>query len=584
MKKFGLIAVLLSISMFAACLTGCGAEPEEPPIDKYLASDCSTVVYYTQNEEGAYEAAGVMTRGTCVTLKAKPIVLEEEETTYYAYVVDEETTYYFNEKDLEDTKDACVRETEKFVRTPATTYKEKDTPDIAGFVKKGTRLEITGFDAIKDDGEIDIYQVKDEAGNEGWVFSKYLVDSEEGALAVNEEYYNLNKDKIYDPEFDLYGGSPTKLDYFPYDKSFETDNVMPEECKTLYLNAGCIDYMDSYIECAKDIGANAFVIDIKDGNLAYHAEVAKEYTPTSYEDSFHDNDQYKAAIDKANEAGIWTIGRIVVFNDSQFAQDNPEECIYNNGINQEWPSAYSRRAWEYNVKLAISAVEEMGFDEIEFDYVRFPENAYSLSSDGTADFKNTYEEEKSEAIQNFCFYATDQLHKAGAYFSVDVFGECSDGYVTAYGQYWPAISNIVDAISSMPYIDHFGREVYTWVDGYGTVYNWAAKAAEAQKITPTPAAPRTWLTCYAVPYWDPEIPVTGPFLQNQAQALWDAGVGSGGFITWNAASNLDIYYNVADAFSHAYSAEAVAADDGSDVSGEEEYYEEEYYEEEYYED
>ncbi len=551
MKKYGWIAILLSLLLIGTIFSGCGIQ-EDPPLDKYLSSDSSTVVYYTKTEDGAFKAAGLMARGTKVSVKSKPVVLEEKEVSYYAYAVDEETTYYFNGTDLADSKEACVRETDKFVRTSATTYADKVSPDIAGFVKKGAHLTITGFDEIDENGNVSMYQIKDEEGKEGWVFSKYLVDSPEGAAEVNTEYYNLNKDKIYDPEFELYGGSPTKLDYYPYDKSFVTDKEMPVECKTLYLNAGCIDYMDAYIDCAKEIGCNAFVIDIKDGNLAYHAEIAKEYSPTSYADSFHDNDQYKAAIDKANAAGIWTIGRIVVFNDSQFAQDNPDECIFNNGINQEWPSAFSRRAWEYNVKLALSAVEEMGFDEIEFDYVRFPENAYSLSSDGTADFKNTYGEEKAEAIQNFCFYATDQLHKAGAYFSVDVFGECSDGYVTAYGQYWPAISNVVDAISSMPYIDHFGENVYTWVDGYSTVYTWATKAADAQTIIPTPAIPRTWLTCYAVPYWDPEIPVTAPFLQNQIQALWDAGIGYGGFITWNAASNLDIYYTVGPAFLHEY--------------------------------
>ena len=388
-------------------------------------------------------------------------------------------------------------------------------------------------------------------GVQGYVYSKYLVDSQEAADAVNQQYYDLNKDKIYDG-LELYGGSPAKLDYYPYDKTVPGAPSQPSEVRAYYLNAGCIDGIEYYIDCAKAAGANALVIDIKDGNLAYHAEVAKEYSPSSYEAAYHNNEDYKAGIAKVKEAGIWTIGRIVVFNDQYFADDNPDECIMSFGENQGWPSAYSRRAWEYNVKLAISAVEEMGFDEIQFDYVRFPENSYSLSDSGGADFRNRYDEEKAEAVQNFCFYATDSIHAAGAYFSVDVFGECSDGYVTAYGQYWPAISNIVDAVSSMPYIDHFGRESYTWQDGYSTMYNWAKGAAEAQQITPTPAAARTWLTCYAVPYWDPEIPVTAGFLSDQIQALWDAGIGDGGFITWNVASNLDIYYEVVPAFQAQY--------------------------------
>ena len=87
--------------------------------------------------------------------------------------------------------------------------------------------------------------------------------------------------------------------------------------------------------------------------------------------------------------------------------------------------------------------------------------------------KVVIDEEKAETVQNFLFYASDQIHKTGAYLSVDVFGECSGEYVTAYGQYWPAISNVVDVISSMPYTDHFGRRVDTWTNAYQTVNNWA---------------------------------------------------------------------------------------------------------------
>ena len=55
----------------------------------------------------------------------------------------------------------------------------------------------------------------------------------------------------------------------------------------------------------------------------------------------------------------------------------------------------------------------MGFNEIQFDYVRFPEDAYNMSIKGNSDFKNKYDEEKAEAVQNFLFYATDQIHKEG---------------------------------------------------------------------------------------------------------------------------------------------------------------------------
>ena len=167
------------------------------------------------------------------------------------------------------------------------------------------------------------------------------------------------------------------------------------------------------------------------------------------------------------------------------------------------------------------------------------------------DFKNKYDEEKAEAVQNFLFYATDQIHKVGAYLSVDVFGECSGEYVTAYGQYWPAISNIVDAISSMPYTDHFGRGVDTWTNAYQTVYNWAKGAATRQKEIPTPAVARTWITAYDTPYWKPTVIYNASKIEDQVRALYDAGL-DGGFITWNSASSLAKYEQIKTAFNKDY--------------------------------
>jgi len=181
----------------------------------------------------------------------------------------------------------------------------------------------------------------------------------------------------------------------------------------------------------------------------------------------------------------------------------------------------------------------MGFDEIQFDYVRFPEDAYEMSLDKHTDFRNTYGESKAQAIQNFCFYAADQIHEAGAYFSVDVFGECSNGYVTAYGQYWPAISNVVDAISSMPYTDHFGS-ADTWSQPKAIMKTWAKGAAKEQKKIPTPAAARTWITGYNTPFWAPQVVYDKKKLKQQVDALYEAGL-DGGFIPWHSASPANTY-------------------------------------------
>lgn len=545
MKKLFIIvaAVILAFAfMLSACSIG-----KKPAETRYAASDSLEIPVYTIEDKEVTKVSSIV-RGSEVSVFTDPITINDKN---YLKIDEEPSSegapeYYIAEENISEDKNALVLEKECFVRTPVTVYKKADSPDILGFVKKGEALDVVGYEGLDDEGRVGMYKVSYDKG-EGYVYGKYTVLTQEEADAVNSEHYDLNADKIYSRE--LFCGLPTELDYYPYDKSFNTEKKMPEEARTFYLNSAAVDAIDSYIDLAKSCGANAFVIDIKDGGLAYSAEVASDYCPTAYKTAYNTNEKYKEAIKKVQDAGIWAIGRIVVFNDVHFAADHPDECIFNNGVNQEWPSAYSRLAWEYNVKLATSAVEEMGFDEIQFDYVRFPENTFFMSRDGGADFKNKYDEEKSQAIQNFCFYAADQIHKAGAYFSVDVFGECSNGYVTAYGQYWPSISMIVDAISSMPYVDHFGRDVDTWSDAYTTVYNWAVQAHDAQEITPNPASVRTWLTCYDVPYWAPTINADAAFLSSQIKALKDAGVGDGGFITWNAGSSLAKYNEVAPAFS-----------------------------------
>ena len=196
--------------------------------------------------------------------------------------------------------------------------------------------------------------------------------------------------------------------------------------------------------------------------------------------------------------------------------------------------------WEYNVRLAQEAIREFGFNEIQFDYVRFPENSYEMSKSGTAKFRNKYDEEKGQAVQNFCFYAADQIHEAGSYFSVDVFGECAYGYMTAYGQYWPGISNIVDAISAMPYTDHMGGGESSWENPYITTKSWAKKAKKRQDYLEHPAAARTWITGYNTPYWAPSVNYGEKEMKAQIKGLKDAGL-EGGFIPWNVTNDLGKY-------------------------------------------
>lgn len=514
----------------------------------YLAGDTNKVTTYIMDEDNSLKENSELVRGKKVIYSGKKVNMNDNE---YLLIKFDNKEYYVNAKQLVKNVKDVVLEKERYVRTSVTVYENETDSKIASFIKKGNKLDITGYDKLLDDGNVNMYKIKYN-DTEGYVYSKYLVNDKESADSVYNEngVYDIHKDRKFKGR-ELYGGKASTLDYYPYERVDFEDNKLLKKAKTMYLNAGTIGSIDSYLKIAKENGVNAIVVDIKDGALAYSSNVAKEISPTAYATAINDNSSYKSAIDKIKDAGIYAIGRIVVFNDVHYGKDHPDDCISSTASSRLWPSAYSRGAWYYNVELAKEAVKEMGFNEIQFDYVRFPEDAYNMSIKGNSDFKNKYDEEKAEAVQNFLFYATDQIHKVGAYLSVDVFGECSGEYVTAYGQYWPAISNIVDAISSMPYTDHFGRSVDTWTNAYQTVYNWAKGAAARQKEIPTPAVARTWITAYDTPYWKPTVIYNASKIEDQVRALYDAGL-DGGFITWNSASSLAKYEQIKTAFNKDY--------------------------------
>ena len=509
----------------------------------YLASSDKVVKLYIQDDDGNLKEDKDLVRGTKVSSYKDTITKDNKSYTKIDY---DKSIYYVDSGSLVKDAKSAVLEKVKYVRTSVTVYQNSEDSKIESFIKKGNKIDVTDYDKLLEDGSVNMYKIKND-NTEGWVYGKYLVNDEETANEVYNEnsVYDTHKNRKYGLR-ELYGGKASTLDYYPYERVEFENNKLLKSAKAMYLNAGTIGSIDSYLKIAKENGVNAIVVDIKDGALAYSSEVAKEISPTAYKTAINDNSLYKAAIDKIKEAGIYAIGRIVVFNDTHYAKDHPEDCINSTG----WPSAYSRNVWYYNVELAKEAAREMGFNEIQFDYVRFPENAYNLSV-AKADFKNKYDEEKAEAVQNFLFYATDQIHKEGIYLSVDVFGECSSEYVTAYGQYWPAISNIVDAISSMPYTDHFGRSVDTWTNAYQTVNNWAKGASARQKEIPTPAVARTWITAYDTPYWNPKVIYNASKIEDQVRALYDAGL-DGGFITWNSASSLAKYEQIKSAFAKNY--------------------------------
>ena len=443
-----------------------------------------------------------------------------------------------------------VRAQTLYVRTTVN-LRDMDGKLLATLAEKGSPLSVTGCDYVDENGAPHMYRVT-SGEQEGYIMPWYLAGSEEEALAN----YDDGSYSIHEGRGNRYGGGgAANLDYYPREKGPIPGNPMPEECRTLYLVTWCLSNVDAYIALADQCGINAFVVDIVDGgSVGYAADVMQQYCPTAASAAQNTVEEYQTAIQKLKDAGYYVIGRITTFNDAYFVQDHPEHAITNpNGaplrLNATyWPSPYNRTAWQYKVDLAVEAVELMGFHEIQFDYVRFPDNTSRYEKAGTVDFHNTYGETKAQAIQRFLMYATDILHEHGAYVSADVFGESAFTYVTAYGQYWPAISNVVDVISGMPYPDHFGAEGAwkPWEHPYDILYSWGRSVMARQGETATPAAVRTWIQAYNA--IRPPYNVYGPDqVFAQIRALRATGC-TGGYMTWNAGSDLNKYRSLMPAF------------------------------------
>ena len=525
---------------------------------RYLASD--TLKVSLQDEEGNNTKEVV--RG----LKVDYYINQDNEEIGKIKLNDEE--YFINKKYLVNTYQETVLEKEVYVRTSYNINKDLESTDLLTLAKKGDKLEIIGFDKLDDTGKVNMYKVK-YGDAEGYFYEKYTEKTEELAK-VNYDYNGAYA--THTKQKDVYGGgNGASLDYFPVEKPKFESNKMPDECYTLYLNGtkGVMGMIDDYITFAKTTKINAFVVDIiDDTNIGYSSPYMEKECPTCNKYAQNTLESYQSAVKKLKDNGYYVIGRITAFKNTYYVSDHKTDAVTNASgsplLHQSsyWPSAYNRNVWKFDIELAKEAVDLIGFNEIQYDYVRFPDGLNAKEKAGTVKYNNNYNETKAEAIQRFLMYATNELHKKSVYVSADVFGESSygSGYITSYGQYWPAITTVVDVISAMPYTDHFGYNygghAEPWVYPYDTVNTWAKTAAKSQSLSASPAIARTWITAYNTPVAASGTVVSynANEVSAQIKALYANGL-NGGYMTWNAFSyknNLNKYKAQKDAYTKEY--------------------------------
>jgi hypothetical protein len=240
---------------------------------------------------------------------------------------------------------------------------------------------------------------------------------------------------------------------------------LPKEIRGVHLTMELAPKLDEYLAIS---GLNTIELDVKDEN----GEVG--FMPKSVPlaraiGAAHPYYDARAVARKTHRNGVYLIGRVVSFEDPILSVQRPRRAIrrsdgsiWRNNAGLGWTNPYDRRVWKYLVDLGAEAARA-GFDEIQFDYVRFP-------SDGDLSiirYPGAHPQPMGWTVPTFLQYARKRLHPLGARVSADVFGLAAT-HDLGIGQYPRRLGNVVDALYPMVYPSHFNSGEYNLPDPNAT--------------------------------------------------------------------------------------------------------------------
>ena len=316
----------------------------------------------------------------------------------------------------------------------------------------------------------------------------------------------------------------------------------PQHVRGIYVNAwaaGSRGRMEEMIRIARETEVNALVIDIKDatGYLSHPSDLplAKEIGA---------NEQIRIAdlpglLDRLEAEGIYPIARIVIVKDPLLIAARPELAIQdvNGGVwvdSKEivWLNPYEPEVWRYHVDLARE-VAEMGFPEIQWDYVRFPDA--DADDIARAYYRGSRGRDRPEAIRGFLRYARGRLGDLPVRSTADVFGVTTSAQRdVGIGQLWEQFIDVVDVALPMVYPSHYWRGSFGIEDPngkpYEIVHRAVSDAVRRSAAVVGAGSTRPWLQDFTLG----EPVYTASEVRAQIQATYDAGVYE--WILWNPGS------------------------------------------------
>jgi hypothetical protein len=320
----------------------------------------------------------------------------------------------------------------------------------------------------------------------------------------------------------------------------------PDTLRGLYVNrwAALGRKLTDLIGVAKRTEINALVIDVKDdrGFVLYRSSVplAREIGADTADGHWMSSSKLRAVLDTMGAHNIYPIARIVVAKDPLLAQKRLDLAIKRksdlkpwldkNG--RPWLDPHQREVWQYAVDLASEA-HDLGFSEVQFDYVRFPdekrlisETVYPLANGRT----------RAQVIRDQLGFVRNALRPKGMRVTADVFGlTATDTTDMGIGQRWEMFVDQVDVVLPMIYPSHFARGTYKLRNPnarpYETIDHALKDAIARSDSVPNAARVIPWYQDFTL--GSPRYGVAQ--IRAQMKAGYDNGFQS--WILWNPKSN-----------------------------------------------
>ncbi|WP_096199052.1 putative glycoside hydrolase [Bacillus sp. FJAT-45350] len=358
--------------------------------------------------------------------------------------------------------------------------------------------------------------------------------------------YEHSKKMSYEKQLEI----PVRMARFVYDSGY-TFNY-PDAVRGIYVtgNSAGGQRFSSLLELLDTTELNSMVIDIKEDNgyLTYKPDEDSPFLDIS-KNFIKDPVGMMQVLE---EEEIYPIARIVVFKDSVLAEKRPElsflnsdGTVWKNRRGEAFVNPFLKEVWDYNIAIAEKAAK-LGFQEIQFDYVRFPEGferrddelQYNVGEYEGGDGDNV--QKRVSAVTDFVAYAREQLSPYDVDVSVDIFGYAATiKEAPGIGQNFSKISENVDVISSMIYPSHwtsyFGiskpdLHPYELVKEYAKVENQVLDALDNRPVS------RPWIQDFTASWLG-----SGNYkrygkaeVEAQIRALNEEGIDE--FLLWNAGN------------------------------------------------